>query len=83
MKNSTIETIPELVAAFGGTGKMAEFVGVVPSAVSNWIAENAIPRGYHLQLYLEVQARGMSVDLELFGMQPRGKADAAPLMAAT
>lgn len=68
----TISTVPDLVAAFGGTKRLADFLGVVPSAVSNWIAEDYIPRGYHLQLYLEAPRRGIAIDVAMFGLgRPR------------
>lgn len=69
MRNVEISSIRDLVKAFGGTGAMAEFLGVVPSAVSNMIAEDRLPRGYHLQVYLEADRRKMRLNKKaIFGL---------------
>lgn len=69
MNKSIIRTVRELVTAFGGTGKLASFLGIVPSAVSNMLADDYIPRGYHLELYLEAERRGLKIDKRsLFGI---------------
>jgi predicted transcriptional regulator len=54
-----IETVKDLIEALGGTGKVASLLGIVPSAVSNWIAAEEIPRGHHLDIYLECQRRNL------------------------
>ena len=61
-------TVEELVAAFGGTKAMADWADVGMSAVSNWIAQGYVPRGYHLRLYLEAQRRGILIDPSLLGV---------------
>jgi len=69
MNGQRISSIRELVGAFGGTGKLADFLKVVPSAVSNWLAQKEIPRGYHLDIYLECERRGWKIDKEkVFGI---------------
>jgi hypothetical protein len=68
---NTIATIPDLVKAFGGTGRFADFLEVVPSAVSNWIKEDYVPRGYHLQIYLAARDRDLKLDLAALGMADR------------
>ena len=60
--NNTIKTVRQLVDAFGGTGQLAKFLKVVPSAVSNMLADDYIPRGYHLEIYLEAERRGFEID---------------------
>lgn len=67
-KTTVVRTVEELVAAFGGTKAMAQWADVGPSAVSNWISLESVPRGYHLRLYLEIQRRGILADPSLFGM---------------
>lgn len=70
MTSHPITTIRELVDAFGGTGKFADFLNVVPSAVSNMLRDEYLPRGYHLEVYLECQRRSFKVDKrELFGIE--------------
>ena len=64
-----IETVKELVSAFGGRSDFAKFLKVVPTAVSNMVADRHIPRGYHLEIYLECKRRGIPLDLHsLFGI---------------
>ena len=70
---NTITTIPELVKAFGGTCRFAEFLEIVPGAVSNMLRDECIPRGYHLQVYLEAKKRGITLDLHALGMAGRPK----------
>jgi hypothetical protein len=63
------ETVAQLVAAFGGTGKLAEWLDVVPSTVSNWKEQNSIPTGWHLRLYLECEKRGISFAPKIFRLK--------------
>ena len=70
MTSQPISTIRDLVDAFGGTGKFAEFLNVVPSYVSNMLRDEDLPRGYHLEVYLECQRRNLRVDKHaLFGIE--------------
>ena len=64
MAKQTIRTVSELVDALGGTGETAKLLRLLPSNVSNWLAQNYIPRGHGLPLYLELQRRGYRVDVE-------------------
>ncbi len=69
MNRDVIRTVRELVDAFGGTGKLSAFLNVVPSAVSNMLADDYIPRGYHFEIYVEAKRRGWTLDtLNLFGV---------------
>lgn len=68
MAKIMIRTVRELVDAFGGTGETAKFLGIVPSNVSNWLADDDIPRGHHLPLWLEAQRRGFRVSKRVFGL---------------
>lgn len=62
-----ISTVDELADEWGGTGALAEWLDVGPSAVSNWRAQDCIPAGYHLRIYLEAQSRGLKLSPKLFG----------------
>lgn len=64
-----IETVAQLVAAFGGTSALAGWADVVPSTVSNWKEQGYIPPGWHLRLYLECEQRGLRVSPDLFGLK--------------
>ncbi len=62
-----ISTVDQLVDAFGGTGRFADWCDVGPSTVSNWKALGYVPSGYHLRIYLEAMARGLELSPRLFG----------------
>ncbi len=65
-----ITSVREIVTAFGGTGKCAAFLKVVPSAVSNMLHANEIPRAYHLEILAELDENGHEIDLErVFGVR--------------
>lgn len=66
-----IETVGDIVAALGGTGKTASLLGVGGSAVSNWLREGEIPRAHHLPLYLALNMRGLRVNLDVFQIPER------------
>lgn len=69
MSREAIRTVRELVDAFGGTGKLSAFLNVVPSAVSNMLADDYIPRGYHFEIYVEAKRRDWTLDTQsLFGV---------------
>lgn len=85
MSEKPISTLRDLVNAYGGTGKFAEFLNVVPSAVSNYLRDDELPRGYHLEVYLDCQRRNLKIDTRaLFGVDeykvrrshPRRRAEA-------
>lgn len=75
------ETVADLVRAFGGTSKMAGWLDVVPSTVSNWKEQNSIPTGWHLKIYLECQSRGIPFSPRIFrlneGRRSEGRAERA------
>lgn len=77
-KDMVVRSVDALVAAFGGTKAMADWADVGMSAVSNWIAQGSIPRGYHLRLYLEAQRRGILIDPALWGFDVPGEGKARP-----
>ena len=64
-----ITSVDQLVDAWGGTNKFAEWADVGPSAVSNWKAQGYVPEGYHLRLFLDARARGLEVGPSLFGLK--------------
>lgn len=82
------ENVSDLVDAFGGTCELADWLDVVPSTVSNWKDQNAIPTGWHLRLYLECQRRGISFSPHIFRLKETGapplkkKAEARHVRAA-
>lgn len=65
--NHRIASIDDLIAAFGGTTALGDWLGVGASAVSNWQARGNIPTGWHLRIYLECERRRIPIDLAVFG----------------
>lgn len=59
-------TISEFIDALGGTSKIADFLGVGPSAVSNAKKADHLPRAWHFRLSRLAQQRGVKVEDELF-----------------
>lgn len=64
-----LATVDELLDALGGTGAVAELLGIGASTVSNWRAASEIPVGWHMRLFAECVNRGIEVDTQtLFGV---------------
>ena len=61
-----INTIPDLVEAWGGTCKLAAWAYVRPSAVSNWVIRGTIPANLHMRLHREGHERGLEIDDNIF-----------------
>jgi hypothetical protein len=78
-----IDSITALVAAFGGTAKLAELLDVGMSAVSNWKTADQVPPGWHLRLFIEANKRGFEIEPEFFGqpadLRPKHKGRRRPL----
>lgn len=71
MLPKAIETVPQLVTAFGGTKALADWADVVPSTVSNWKDHGHIPNGWHFRLYLECRKRKLKISPKLFNIGER------------
>ena len=69
-RNGTIRNIHDLVTAFGGSGKFAEWLGVTGSYVSNMLARGYLPGGFHMRVYVELRRRSLTVSPELFDLEP-------------
>lgn len=69
-RNGQIRNIHDLVDAFGGSGKFADWLGVTVSYVSNMLARGYLPGGFHMRVYVELRRRELSVSPELFDLEP-------------
>jgi hypothetical protein len=49
-KVKTLKTAAEVVEAFGGTKAAAAWAGIGESAISNWLARERIPAGWHFRI---------------------------------
>lgn len=54
-----METVSDVIDLFGGTSKTAKLFGVLPSAVSNWKADNRFPPRIHFRVFKECEQRGL------------------------
>jgi hypothetical protein len=61
-----MKTVNDIVKILGGTGKTADIVGVLPSAVSNWKRFKFIPSRHYFKIYRECEKRGYIIPDELF-----------------
>ena len=64
---ANLTSVEAVVNAFGGTKACADWAGIGPSAVSNWIGCGVIPAGWHFRMHVELQNRGLNLDPKLFG----------------
>lgn len=85
-----INSIDELVEAFGGDTALANELDVSQPAVANWKARGHISSGWHLRLFAEVHRRGKTVAPHVFGLTEEelepfigsGRSKSAPRLAA-
>lgn len=52
-------SIRAIVKELGGTNRVSQEMKVGPSAVSNWIADDAIPKARQIEFYALCLARGV------------------------
>lgn len=71
-KNLT--TVDEVVDSLGGTGAVADLVGVWPSAVSNWRARGFIAPDKFRVISEALEAAGARADLRVFGFRTAAEA---------
>lgn len=68
MSKAPICTTREAIRALGGRAKVAAWLKVSQSAISNWAIYGHIARGKELQVLLSLWARGHQVSPKLFGV---------------
>lgn len=62
-----LNTVREVVAAFGGPAAMAKRFGVGTSAVSNWQGWDRLPDHMHMKIFLAARELGLTLTPELVG----------------
>lgn len=70
MANATLKTVPEVIAALGGTERVAQMVGVSYTAVSNWHARGVLPAHTYLILNEMLKRRRVRAPDRLWAMTP-------------
>ena len=63
----TLKTVSDVVDAFGGTSATAEWAGIGPSAVSNWLSKGFIPPGWHFRMSDHFAGQGYVLSRAVFG----------------
>lgn len=66
-------TLKPLFAALGGQRLVAERLGVVQTAVSNWVVKESVPARHHLALWRMALEAGVQ-------WEPPGAAELRPLL---
>lgn len=61
-----INSIDQLIEALGGPSELGQEFDISQEAVSNWIARNNIPGGWHVQLYAMAGRKGLTVAPKVF-----------------
>lgn len=69
MNKRCLRSVAEIVKAFGGNKETAKWANTGASTISNWLANNEIPNGWHYRIHLEMTARGFEVDPKVFGVE--------------
>lgn len=77
-----LETVAEVIDAFGGVKEMCSIFGGVPSRFGNYKCAGRFPDGMHMRIYVEATARGLNIAPELIGMKPPARQNVLPLQAA-
>jgi hypothetical protein len=69
VRKSQLDTVDEVIHAFGGVKAMCSVFGGVPSRFSNYKAAGRFPDSMHMRVYVEAEARGLTIAPELIGMK--------------
>jgi hypothetical protein len=73
-----LNTVEEIIAAWGGTKLMAKWCGTGMPNISKWIAQGYIANGWHYRLDREAKRRGYLINPKVFGEEPNP--DERPLL---
>jgi hypothetical protein len=61
-----INSVDDLIGAFGGASKLGSSLGIGDTAVHNWSARGFIPPSWHMRLYVDLRKMGKTATPELF-----------------
>jgi hypothetical protein len=82
MARKSLDTVGEVIDAFGGVPAMCATFGGVPGRFYNYKAAGRFPKSMHMEIYVEATERGLNIAPELIGMKPPVRQCALPLQAA-
>jgi hypothetical protein len=75
---NVLRTVRAVTEALGGTNATAARLGIVPSAVANWLAKDCIPPTWFFRINAELKSLGHEADSSLFRQHSRkGEENAA------
>jgi hypothetical protein len=66
-KSAELETVADVIDAFGGLKAMCKIFGGGPSKFCNWKATGEFPEKMHMRIYREARKRGLNVADHLIG----------------
>ena len=81
-RKSCLETVADVIDAFGGVKAMCAIFGGVPSRFGNYKMHGRFPKQMHMEIYLEARERGLNIAPELIGMKRPAPQSELPLQAA-
>ena len=66
---SQLESVSDVIDAFGGVKAMCAIFGGVPSRFGNYKMRGCFPDHMHMRIYVEARERGLNIAPELIGMK--------------
>jgi hypothetical protein len=63
-----LQTVSEVIDAFGGPKAMSATFGGVPTRFYNYKAAGKFPKHMHMEIYVVACERGLSIEPSLIGM---------------
>jgi hypothetical protein len=81
-KSAELDTVADVIDAFGGLKAMRDLFGGGPSKFCNWKAAGGFPEKMHMRIYVAACERGLNVAPELIGMKRSEPQRELPLQAA-
>jgi len=79
---SLLQTVSDVIDAFGGPTAMSAIFGGGPSKFCNYKAKGCFPEKMHMRIYVEACERGLNVAPELIGRRPVSRQKELILQAA-
>jgi hypothetical protein len=69
-QKAVLNTVADVIDAFGGAKNMCTIFGGVLSRFSNYKAAGRFPDSMHMKIYVAANERGLNIAPELIGMKP-------------
>jgi hypothetical protein len=80
-RKSQLNTVEEVIEAFGGSKAMCALFGGGLSRFSNYKAAGKFPDSMHMRIYVAARERGLNIAPELIGMVSEKRQRELPLRA--